>query len=122
MAYNNNITNKLSIDEKMIFYNSVINNDLDLFKILLKGNGEIQEPYDIFEEVSASGYNWTVFHYAMHYGKWEIIKYIFEYLIDLNKLDIALKMKTNDKRCPMLCLIKSNFFNIEKKKNYILKL
>ena len=122
MAYNTCLTNKLSTDEKMIFYNSVINNDLDLFKILLKGNGEIQEPYDIFEEVSAPGYKWTVFHYAMHYGNWEIIKYIFDYLIDLNKLDIALKMKTNDNRCPMLCLIRSNFLNTEQKKELYFKI
>ena len=55
----------------------------------------------------------------MHYGKWEIIKYIFEYLIDLNLLDKALNIKTDDNRCPILCLLKSNSLQpLEKKEIY----
>ena len=124
--YNNNIkaailTNELTSEEKMDFYNSVIEGNLELFKNYINGASE-RKPYNIFEQVSAPGYNWTVFHYAMHYGKWEIIKYIFEYLIDLNIIDKALKMKTNDNRCPMLCLLKSNTLKFELKKDIYFKI
>ena len=117
---NNNIylTNNVSTDEKMKFYNAAINNDLELFKTLLLGDNT-KEHYNIFEEVSASGYNWTVFHYAMHYGRWEIIKFIIEYLSQNNMIDIAFNMKTKDNRCPMLCLLKSkDLTNKEKKELY----
>ena len=104
---NSLLCNKLTVVEKKNFYNSVIDNNLDLFISYLSGNKN-RKPYNIFEEVSEPGYKWTVFHYAMHYGKWDIIKYIIEYLTNLNLLDKALKMKTSDNRCPLLCLLKSN--------------
>ena len=118
---NNIIKNELSIDEKMDFYNSVKEGNLELFKSYLNGTPN-RKPYDIFEEVSEHGYHWTVFHYAMHYGKWDIIKYIVEYLKNLNLLDFALKNKSTDNRCPLLCLLKSNAINNEQKKNIYFKL
>ena len=105
-----NLTNP----EKEKFYKSVIDENLDLFISYLSGNKD-RKPFNIFEEVSQPGYKWTVFHYAMHYGKWDIIKYIFEYLTILDLLDKALKMKTKDNRCPLLCLLKSNALNPEEK-------
>ena len=101
------LKNELSIDEKLIIYYSVREGDLELFKSYLNGT-PYRKPYDIFEEVSEHGYNWTIFHYAMNYGKWEIIKCIVEYLINLNLLDFALKNKSSDNKCPLLCLLKSN--------------
>ena len=108
MVENSNslLCNKLTTIEKQNFYNSVIDNNLDLFISYLSGN-RYRKPYNIFEEVSFPGYKWTVFHYAMHYGKWDIIKYIIEYLSNLNLLEKALNMKTKDNRCPMLCLLRS---------------
>ena len=58
----------------------------------------------------------------MHHGKWDIIKYIIEYLTNSNLLDIAFKMKTNDNRCPMLCLLKSKSLDVQKKKEIYFKL
>ncbi len=115
------LNNELSKEEKMNFYNSVIDGNLDLFKSYLNGTPD-RKPYDIFEEVSAPGYHWTVFHYAMHYGKWEIIKFIFDYLINLDMLDFALKLKTNDNRCPFLNLLKSNDLDNEQKKDIYFKI
>ena len=101
------ITNLLTTDEKMTFYNAAVKNNLELFRSLVYNsyNGKI---YSIFEEVSAKNYYWTVFHYAMHYACWDIIKFIFEYLYSKNLVDVALNMKTRDLRCPLLCLLKSN--------------
>lgn len=118
---NSLLCDKLTIEEKKQFYNSVYDNDLDLFISYLSGNRD-RKPYNIFEEVSEPGYKWTVFHYAMHYGRWDIIKYIIEYLTNLNLLDKALKMKTKDNRCPLLCLLKSNSLNIQQKKDIYFKI
>ena len=100
------LTNRLSKDEKMDFYHSVINNDLESFKSFIYGTPG-RAPYDIFEEVSQKGYGWTTFHYAMYYGKIEMIKFIIAYLYSQNKVFIAFKLKSNDGRCPLLCLLKS---------------
>ena len=115
------VTNKLSTADKQSFYESVIDNNLELFISYLNGN-EYRPPFDIFEEVSKFGYNWTVLHYAMHYGKWDIINYIFKYLQKKNLLDKALKMKTNDNRCPILCLLKSNNLSANQKKKIYFKI
>ena len=99
----------------MKLYNSTVSGNLDEYKKYIYGINS-GKPYSIFEEVSAPGYKWTTFHYAMHYGKWEIIKFIFEYLIDLNLLDKALNIKSKDNICPLLCLLRSKVLNIEEKR------
>ena len=98
------VTDLLSIDEKMLMYNSIMNNKLEEFISYIYGN----PPYNIFEEISKKGYGWTSLHYAMHYGKIDIIKFIIEYLYSQNKINIAFRIKSNDGRCPLLCLLKSN--------------
>ena len=115
------ITNFLTKDEKMVFYNAAIKNNLYLFKSLIYGSPN-QRPYPIFEEVSAPRFYWTVFHYAMHYGIWDIIKFIFEYLYPLNLVEVALNLKTNDNRCPLLCLLKSNNIKTDIKKDVFNKI
>lgn len=101
------LTNKLSTDDKMRFYQSVIDGNLEAYKRFVQGT-QYAQPFNIFEEVSAPGYGWTTFHYAMHYAKWNIIKYIIEYLFNNNKVEIGFKLKSKDGRCPLLCLLKSN--------------
>lgn len=46
------LSRRLTLKEKMDLYNSVMNNDLELFKSLIFGTPN-RPPYDIFEEVSA---------------------------------------------------------------------
>ena len=111
---NKYLSDRLTVKEKMDFYNSVMNNNLELFKSFLYGTPN-RPPYDIFEEVSAKGYGWTCFHYAMHYGKLEIAKFIIGYLYSQNKINIAFKLKSNDGRCPLLCLLKSKALKPEVK-------
>ena len=48
---NSLLWNKLTKSEKQYFYNSVIDNNLDLFISYLSGN-RYRKPYNIFEEVS----------------------------------------------------------------------
>ena len=105
------VTSKLSISEKMDLYNAAVEGRVSDFKNLI----EVKQ-FPILEEVSAKNYGWTPFHYAMHYGKWDIIKYIMQYLQNHQQLNLALMLKSSDGRCPLLCLLRSNTVNIEKKK------
>ena len=96
------LTNKLPTNDKMNFYQATIDGNLDAYKRFIKGI--YGQPYNI----SAPGYGWTTIHYAMHYAKWNIIKFIIEYLQSENKLEIGFRLKSKDGRCPLLCLLKSN--------------
>lgn len=107
----NMVTSTLSISEKMDLYNAAVEGRVSDFKNLI----EVKQ-FPILEEVSAKNYGWTPFHYAMHYGKWDIIKYIMQYLYNHQQLNLALMLKSSDGRCPLLCLLRSNTVNIEKKK------
>jgi hypothetical protein len=55
----------------------------------------------------------------MHYGQTEVIKFIFEYLKKLGKLDGAMRLESNDGRCPVLCLLRSNNLSVDKKKEIL---
>ena len=114
------LTNKLSKDDKMNFYNSVIEENLEEYKKCILG--KYGTPYNIFEEVSAPGFGWTTFHYAMHYAKWNIIQFIINYLIENKKVEIGFRLKSKDRRCPLLCLLKSNAINKETKKETFSKI
>ena len=117
---NRYLTNTLQNNDKMNFYQSVIDGNLEAYKRYILGT--YGEKYNIFEEVSAPGYGWTTFHYAMHYARWNIIKFIFEYLIQTNKLEIGLRLKSKDGRCPLLCLLKSNALKPDVKKDTFTKI
>lgn len=117
---NRYLTNTLQNNDKMNFYQSVIDGNLDAYKRYILGT--YGQKYNLFEEVSAPGYGWTTFHYAMHYARWNIIKFIFEYLIQTNKLEIGLRLKSKDGRCPLLCLLKSNALKPDVKKDTFTKI
>ena len=117
---NRYLTNTLQNNDKMNFYQSVIDGNLEAYKRYILGT--YGEKYNIFEEVSAPGYGWTTFHYSMHYAKWNIIKFIFEYLEQQNKLEIGLRLKSKDGRCPLLCLLKSNALKADVKKDTFSKI
>ena len=104
------ITKNLCTDDKMKIYEAILKEDLNFLKQIINQD-------NIFEELSQKNYYWTGFHYAMHYGKWECIKFLSEYLISKNLFDIALRLKSNDKRCPLLCLLKSNALSLYTKKD-----
>ena len=114
------LTNKLQTSDKMNFYQAVIDGNLDVYKKYIQGT--YGQQYNIFEEVSAPGYGWTTFHYAMHYAKWNIIKYIIEYLQQQNKIEVGFRLKSKDGRCPLLCLLKSNALKPDVKKDTFTKI
>ena len=110
------LTNKLNTENKMRFYKAAIDGNLELYKTYLNGSA-YYPPFSIFEEVSEKGHGWTTFHYAMHYGRWNIIRFIIEYLILIDKLNVMLRLKSKDGRCPLLCLLKSNAIKLDIKRD-----
>ena len=110
------LTNELNTENKMRFYKAAVDGNLELYKQYLNGS-TYNPPFSIFEEVSEKGHGWTTFHYAMHYGRWNIIRYIIEYLISKEQVNIMLRLKSKDGRCPLLCLLKSNVLKLDIKRD-----
>jgi len=81
----------------------------------------VSKKYPMLEEVSAHNYYWTPLHYAMHYGQIEIIKFLIEQLKGKGIIESAMKLESNDGRCPLLCLLRSNSINVDKKKEILTK-
>jgi len=107
------LTNNLTNNQKMELYNSSINGNVDALKNLVEN-----KKYNLMEECSASGYFWTVLHYASHYGHINIINFILDYhQNNQNKLDI-LNMQSNLGLSPLLISI-NNSGSIDKKKQVI---
>ena len=111
------ITKRLNVNQKMELYSATVDGRINDFKNLVLNKG-----YPILEEVSAKDYSWTSLHYAMHYGKWEIIKFILDYMNQKGELLNTMKLESNDKRCPLACLLKSNSLKYEIKKNILINL
>jgi hypothetical protein len=104
------VTFLLPVNQKMELYNSCVEGKLEEFKNLV-----LNKKYSVLEEVSAHNYYWTPFHYAMHYGQWEIVNFICSLLKSKNLLDAAMRLESNDGRCPLMCLLKSNSIAVDKK-------
>ena len=68
---------KHSIKEKMELYTSSTKGKLEELRDALE-NPEKQ--FSITEEISKSGYYWTVLHYASHYGHYEVLIFLIEFL------------------------------------------
>jgi hypothetical protein len=111
------MTFNLPVNQKMELYNAAVEGRLPEFKDLV-----YNKRYPILEEVSAHNYYWTSLHYAMHYGQVDIIFFILEYLKSNNILELAMKLQSDDGRDPLLCLLRSNSLNVDKKKDIIDKI
>jgi hypothetical protein len=113
----NLMTFSLPINQKMELYNAAVEGKMEDFKNMISN-----KRYPILEEVSAHNYFWTPLHYAMHYGQTDIIMFSMECLKTSGIIDLAIKLQSDDGRCPLLCLLRSNSLNSEKKKNILEKI
>lgn len=111
------ITNILSPADKKNLHNAILEGNLPLFRSFI-----LERKFPIFEEISAKSYYWTSLHYAMHYGKWNIIEFCLNYLKEKGLFVKGMKLKSNDNRCATLCLLKSNALKNEDKKIILEKL
>ncbi len=110
------ITNKLDVNSKMVLYQTAVKGELNEFKKL------INRDYPLLEEVSAKNFFWTPLHYAMHYGKMEIAFFIMDKLKERGIYSKAMALESNDKRTPVLCLLKSNALSANTKAECFRKL
>ena len=100
----------LTIEHKMELYYACTEGKLELFESLIK-----KKKFPLLEEISYKNYYWTPLHYAMHYGQYEIICFILNLLKEDNLLHPAMRIQSNDGRCPLMCLLKStNLLSIKK--------
>lgn len=63
------LTNKHDINDKMRLYECSTEGRIDELRQMLEG----KEKYSVTEEVSKSGYYWTIIHYASHFGHYEVL-------------------------------------------------
>ena len=107
------LSNSLNNTQKMELYNTAINGNVDKLKELVESKS-----YSLMEECSASGYYWTVLHYASHYGHINVVNYILQYFQNNpDKVDI-LNLQSNLGLSPLLISI-NNSGTVEIKKQII---
>ena len=107
------LSNSLNTNQKMELYNSAVNGNVDLLKNLIE-----EKKYPLMEECSASGYYWTVIHYAAHYGFVNIVNFVLEYYqYNPERLDI-LNLQSNLGLSPLFISL-NNTSDIEKKKQIL---
>jgi hypothetical protein len=105
------IVNTLSATLKRNYHDHILNGNLTLLMQFININN-----YPIFEEISAKGYFWTPLHYAMHYGQKLIISFLLDLLKKKGLYHEAMRLRSSDLRCPVLCLLKSNSLKNEEKR------
>ena len=107
------LKNELSSSQKMELYDCGVKGDIEKLKSIV-----LSKKYNLSEECSATGYFWTVLHYASHYGFVNIVKYVVEYYKDEpNKIDI-LNLQSNLGMSPLMIAI-NNVSDISKKKEIL---
>jgi ankyrin repeat protein len=78
-----------------------------------------QKAYSVTEEVSKSGYFWTVLHYSSHYGKFEVLEYLIELMgFNTDKFDIY-NMQTIEGKTPLMCAISSKEIDKNQKQRIV---
>ena len=98
------MTMQHTIKEKMELYTSSTKGKLADLKGVLEDK---EKPYSVTEEISKSGYYWTVLHYASHYGHYDVLIYLIEFLeANPDKFDIF-NMQTTEGKTPLFCAILS---------------
>ena len=66
-----------------------------------------KKTYSITEEISKSGYFWTVLHYASHYGHYDVLSFLIEFLEDHPEKFEIYNMQTFEGKTPLFCAILS---------------
>ena len=107
------LKNELSSTQKMELYDCGVKGDLEKLKTLISN-----KQYNLLEECSASGYFWTVLHYASHYGFVNIVRHVVEALKNNPKRIEKLNLQSNLGLSPLMIAI-NNMTNFEKKKEVI---
>ena len=110
------LTKGHSIKEKMELYTCSTKGKLDELRQVLENPSK---KYSVTEEISKSMYFWTVLHYASHYGHYDVLIYLIEYLDENpDKYDIF-NMQTTEGKTPLFCAILSGDIKLLDKQKII---
>ena len=109
------LSNTLTTNQKMELYNSSVAGNVENLKALVE-----EKKYPLLEECSASGYYWTVLHYAAHYGFDNIINYVLEHFQNNPNKKNILNLQSNLGLSPLFICLNSTT-TVEKKK-FVLEL
>ncbi|CAI2379081.1 unnamed protein product [Moneuplotes crassus] len=108
------LVKKLKTADKMEIYASATQGKLEIMKTLIE-----EKKVSILEEVSKSGYFWTAFHFASHYGSVDVLNYLVDCFWDHPyKFDIF-NIQTIEGKTPLFCCISSGDIKKDKKKEII---
>jgi ankyrin repeat protein len=110
---------KHTIKEKMELYTSSTKGKLEDLKVVLS---DTSKNYSVTEEISKSGYFWTVLHYASHYGHYDTLLYLIDYLSDNPDKFEIFNMQTTEGKTPLFCAVLSGDIKKVEDKQRIIKL
>ena len=105
-----------SIKEKMELYTSSTKGKLDEIKEVLASPNK---KYSITEEISKSGYFWTVLHYASHYGHYDVLIFLIEFLSDHPNRYEIFNMQTTEGKTPLFCAVLSGDIKLPEKQRIV---
>ena len=113
------MTMKHTIKEKMELYTSSTKGKIEDLKLVLEDK---EKAYSVTEEISKSGYYWTVLHYASHYGHYDILIYLIEFLQSHPDKYEIFNMQTTEGKTPLFCAVLSGDIKQLSDKQRIIKL
>ena len=113
------MTLKHGIKQKMELYTSSTKGKLKELQEVLESE---VDPYSVTEEISKAGYFWTVLHYASHYGHYDVLTYLVEFLQDHPHKNDIFNMQTTEGKTPLFCAVLSGDIKLIEDKQRIIKL
>ena len=113
------MTMKHTIKDKMELYTSSTKGKIEDLKLVLEDK---EKAYSVTEEISKSGYYWTVLHYASHYGHYDILIYLIEFLQNHPDKYEIFNMQTTEGKTPLFCAVLSGDIKQLSDKQRIIKL
>lgn len=103
----------------MELYTSSTKGKIEDLKLVLEDK---EKAYSVTEEISKSGYYWTVLHYASHYGHYDILIYLIEFLQSHPDKYEIFNMQTTEGKTPLFCAVLSGDIKQLSDKQRIIKL
>ena len=103
----------------MELYTSSTKGKIEDLKLVLEDK---EKAYSVTEEISKSGYYWTVLHYASHYGHYDILLYLIEFLQNHPDKYEIFNMQTTEGKTPLFCAVLSGDIKQLSDKQRIIKL
>ena len=103
----------------MELYTSSTKGKIEDLKLVLEDK---EKAYSVTEEISKSGYYWTVLHYASHYGHYDILIYLIEFLQNHHDKYEIFNMQTTEGKTPLFCAVLSGDIKQLSDKQRIIKL